>query len=63
MSELSWENIQLLSGLPKFLSQVVQKSSTDLTVITVAQFLKSFISNPHVKVDFKRLGGKSSILM
>tara|TARA_Y100000589_G_scaffold136231_2_gene130365 strand:- start:2501 stop:4717 length:2217 start_codon:yes stop_codon:yes gene_type:complete len=62
MSELSWENIQLLSGLPKFLSEVVQKSSTDLTLVTVAQLLKSFISNPDVDVEFKRLGGKAQYL-
>ncbi len=62
MSELSWENIQLLSGLPKFLGEVVQKSSTDLTVVTVAQLLKSFISNPRVDIEFKRLGGNAKYL-
>lgn len=63
MSELNWSNLRLLSGLPKFLSEVVSKSSTDLTVMTVAQLLKSFVADPDVQVTFKRLDGKARYVM
>lgn len=63
MSELNWSNIRLLSGLPKFLSEVVSKSSTDLTVMTVAQLLKSFVADPNVRITFKRLDGQSRYVL
>lgn len=62
MNELSWQNIHLLSGLPKFLTEVVKKSSTDLTVMSVAQLLKSFVADPSVDVSFMRLGGHAEYI-